>query len=83
MTFDYAGELQNCPEDRIPWWRFTHPRPAETTVIIGHWAALGCMREPGLLATDSGCAWGKHLSAVCLASGELTQVDPEGRRIQS
>jgi len=81
MTFDYTGELDQCPEGRIPWWRFKHHRPTDTTVIIGHWAALGYRREPGLLATDSGCAWGNALSAVCLSSGALTQVNPEGERI--
>ena len=78
LTFDYTGPLSSCPKARVPWWRAPHPRSPETTVIIGHWAALGYHREPGLLAMDTGCAWGRHLSALALESGALTQVRQDG-----
>ena len=78
LTFDYTGPLDTCPSDRIPWWRAPHVRGDEMTVIIGHWAALGYHRAPGLLATDTGCAWGRHLSAVNLSDGTLTQVSADG-----
>ena len=78
LTFDYTGTLSDCPQERIPWWRAPHQRPEGLTVVIGHWAALGYHREPGLLATDTGCAWGRHLTAVCLEDGAVMQVASDG-----
>lgn len=78
LTFDFTGPLDQCPSDRIPWWRAPGPRSADVTVIMGHWAALGYHREPGLLALDTGCAWGRHLTGVCLDDGAVTQVAADG-----
>ena len=79
LTFDYTGKLGDIPVDRVPWWRVATPRSTDVTVIVGHWAALGYHREPGVLAVDTGCAWGHRLTAVCLEDGAVTQVTPEGQ----
>ena len=78
LTFDYTGTLAELPHDRTPWWRVPHQRAPSVTVITGHWAALGYHREPGLLATDTGCAWGRHLTAVRLSDGAVTQAALDG-----
>ena len=78
LTFDYTGTLEDLPQDRVPWWRVPHQRAPSVTVITGHWAALGYHREPGLLATDTGCAWGRHLTAVRLSDGAVTQAALDG-----
>jgi len=78
LTFDFTGTLDTCPTDRIPWWRASNPRTEGLTVITGHWAALGYHREAGLLALDTGCAWGRRLTAVCLEDGAVTQVAADG-----
>ncbi len=78
LTFDYTGTLADCPPDRIPWWRVPHVRGDAWTLITGHWAALGYHREPGLLAIDTGCVWGRHLTAVRLHDGAVIQVAADG-----
>jgi bis(5'-nucleosyl)-tetraphosphatase (symmetrical) len=78
LTFDYTGTLADLPQDRVPWWRVPHVRAPSVTVITGHWAAVGYHREPGLLATDTGCAWGRHLTAVRLSDGAVTQAALDG-----
>ena len=35
-------------------------------IVFGHWASLGLVMGPKLIALDSGCAWGRQLSAVRL-----------------
>lgn len=49
-------------------------RSADTTVVFGHWSALGLRVEPRLLALDSGCLWGRELSAVRLEDRAVFQV---------
>ena len=54
-----------------PW--FSHPNqlPADTRVLFGHWAALGCeTNDPQIIALDSGCVWGGELTFFNPDSGE-------------
>jgi bis(5'-nucleosyl)-tetraphosphatase (symmetrical) len=45
-------------------------------VAFGHWSTLGLVNRPDLLALDTGCVWGGHLTAVRVDGGrrEVTQV---------
>jgi len=63
-------KLKDAPEKvAAPWlpW-FAHPQRQSTgtRVIFGHWSTLGLLRQPGLLALDTGCVWGGALTAVNL-----------------
>ena len=42
--------------------------------VCGHWSALGVYQRENLIALDSGCVWGKQLSAVRLEDRKLFQV---------
>jgi bis(5'-nucleosyl)-tetraphosphatase (symmetrical) len=46
-------------------------------MAFGHWAMLGLINRPDLLALDTGCVWGRRLSAVRVDGGarELIQVE--------
>ncbi|MFM2087958.1 MAG: hypothetical protein RLZZ237_2827 [Pseudomonadota bacterium] len=58
----------------MPWFDVPGRRSLDTTVVFGHWSALGLRLEPKLIALDSGCVWGGQLSAVCLEDRSLLQV---------
>ena len=79
LTFDFTGPLSALPEGRSPWWTRPHRRDLSVHVITGHWAALGVHRAQGVTSIDSGCVWGRELSALCLDDGMLfsspAQVD--------
>jgi bis(5'-nucleosyl)-tetraphosphatase (symmetrical) len=75
LSFDFSGTLDDLPPDRVPWWRAPHRKPADFTVLFGHWAAIGVHREPGICGLDSGCVWGRRLSAYCLEDGRIEQVE--------
>lgn len=59
----------------MPWFDVPGRRSMDTTVLFGHWSALGLLQRPNLIGLDSGCVWGGKLSAVCLDDRSLLQVD--------
>jgi bis(5'-nucleosyl)-tetraphosphatase (symmetrical) len=74
----FSGPPEQAPAGYLPWFRHPHRRPADTTIVCGHWAALGLYVEPTLLAIDSGCIWGKQLTAVRLEDRRIFQVSCTG-----
>ena len=54
----------------LPWFRVPGRRSLDLRFVVGHWAALGVHREAGVQALDSGCAWGRRLTAMRLDSEE-------------
>jgi bis(5'-nucleosyl)-tetraphosphatase (symmetrical) len=34
--------------------------------VCGHWSAIGLVEKPNLLMIDTGCVWGRQLTAVRL-----------------
>ncbi|HEX4952888.1 MAG TPA: symmetrical bis(5'-nucleosyl)-tetraphosphatase [Thermoanaerobaculia bacterium] len=71
----FAGPPAEAPPGCRPWFDLPHRRGEGTTVIFGHWAALGLYRAPGVAGLDTGCAWGGALTAMRLDDGRLFQVE--------
>ena len=70
----FAGPLIDLPPWLRPWFELDPATRANVTVHFGHWAALGVHRGPGVQALDSGCVWGRALTALCLEDGRMVQV---------
>ena len=75
MEFRTKGELTDAPAGYLPWFQVPGRRSADAVLVTGHWSALGLKIEPNLLALDSGCLWGRHLTAVRLEDRAVFQVD--------
>lgn len=75
MDFHAKGEATDAPEGFMPWFAVPGRKSAGHVLVTGHWSALGLRIEPNLLALDSGCLWGRHLTAVSLPEREVFQVD--------
>lgn len=71
----FSGPPEEAPSGYLPWFRVPNRKNSDTTVICGHWAALGLHIEPNLLAIDSGCVWGRELTAVRLEDRRVFQVE--------
>lgn len=71
---DFDGPRADIPAGRTPW--FAMPGAAWTThtVVFGHWAALGLDLGPHHLGIDTGCVWGKSLTAIRLDDRTAYQV---------
>lgn len=83
MELRTKGEAANAPPGFMPWFDVPGRRTADTVLVTGHWSALGLRIRPDLLALDSGCLWGGHLTAVRLPDRAIFQVDctsGEGKR---
>lgn len=74
MESSFSGSPELTPEGFYPWFDIPGRRSASSTVIFGHWAAMGLKIAQNLLALDSGCVYGRHLTAVRLEDRKLFQV---------
>jgi bis(5'-nucleosyl)-tetraphosphatase (symmetrical) len=71
----FSGPPEQAPAGFLPWFRHPHRRQPDTAIVCGHWAALGLHIEPTLMAIDSGCVWGRQLTAIRLEDRTIFQVD--------
>jgi len=78
MEFRSKGGLEATPAGYRPWFDTPERRSRDSTVICGHWSALGLLMRPRLLSLDTGCVWGGALSAVRLEDRRLFQVKCPG-----
>ncbi len=74
VTKDGVG---SAPAGFFPWFEVPGRRTAGTPIACGHWATLGLIDRPDLLALDTGCVWGRQLTAARIDGGrrEIVQVD--------
>ncbi len=75
MEFRHKGKPENMPPGFLPWFEVPNRRSADTTLICGHWSALGVRIEEKLLAIDGGCLWGRQLCAVRLEDRQVFQIN--------
>jgi bis(5'-nucleosyl)-tetraphosphatase (symmetrical) len=74
MESSYTGPPDHIPVGFVPWFRIENHERQDTTIICGHWASLGLLCEKNLLAIDSGCVWGRQLTAIRLEDRKVFQV---------
>lgn len=74
MCSEFSGPPSAAPKGCTPWFAMPGRRSTEERVVFGHWAALGLWRQDGVVALDTGCAWGMALTALRLDDGEIFQV---------
>ena len=80
ITADGSLELShNGPPDRagkglIPWFAVDGAKWRGSRIVFGHWSALGLIVEDNLISVDTGCVWGRQLTAVRL-DGKSTVTD--------
>ena len=66
LSFSGKGPPGSQEPGLLPWFAAPGRRNADLNLVFGHWAALGYYRAPGIYALDSGCVWGKRLTAIRL-----------------
>lgn len=76
MEFRSKGGI--APAGYRAWFEVPGRKSEGSTVVCGHWSALGLRMTPRLLALDTGCVWGGALSAIRLEDRQLFQVACRG-----
>jgi len=84
MEFGHKLGLANLPAGYLPWYDAPRRASRGDRVIFGHWAALGLLLRKDVVCLDSGCVWGRALSALRLEDRRLYQLEcPELEGIAS
>ena len=60
-----------------PWYEIWEQRADSRRVVFGHWARKGLVQRPAVLGLDSGCVWGKELTAWVAEEDRLLSVPAE------
>lgn len=66
LNFAHSGSPFRARKNLIPWYGFEDVAWSGTRIVFGHWSALGLIVLPDLISLDTGCVWGRQLSAVRL-----------------
>ena len=66
LSMEYSGPLDTQPKDLVPWFYVANRKARNTHILFGHWSALGVVEGKNYTALDSGCVWGRRLTAVKL-----------------
>lgn len=66
LNFAHTGTPWRSRRDLHPWYEFDNPRRGDTRIVFGHWSALGLIVMRNLISLDTGCVWGRQLTAVRL-----------------
>jgi bis(5'-nucleosyl)-tetraphosphatase (symmetrical) len=63
----------------IPWFELPGRQTAAVRIVFGHWASLGLLQRDKLLGIDTGCVWGRTLTAVRLDGPARIFSVPRGK----
>jgi bis(5'-nucleosyl)-tetraphosphatase (symmetrical) len=79
IDLGHKGAPGDAPDGLIPWFTVPGRRTAHETVLFGHWSALGRVHWPDYNAygLDTGCVWGRELTALRLDDRKLFSVKSE------
>ncbi len=78
MDLAFKGEPGEHAGDRVAWFDMPHRASATHTLVCGHWSALGLRVGENVLSLDSGCVWGRQLTAARLPDRHLWHVPCAG-----
>lgn len=79
MELKFKGRPEDIPQGYVPWFDIPSRKSSETTLIFGHWSALGLYQGDNLYGLDTGCLWGGKLTALRLEDRQIFQVPCDSR----
>ena len=72
LEFQHKGPAGDAPRGFRPWFEF--PARIDRPIVFGHWASLQGVQHKGAIGVDTGCVWGRSLTALRLEDRRLVQI---------
>ncbi|MEJ2127671.1 MAG: symmetrical bis(5'-nucleosyl)-tetraphosphatase [Woeseiaceae bacterium] len=66
LNFAHSGSPFRARRNLVPWFDIEGAEWRGTRIVFGHWSALGLVVLPDYISLDTGCVWGRQLTAVRL-----------------
>ncbi len=79
LNFTHSGSPWQARSNLVPWFEVEDPAWAGTRIVFGHWSALGLIVLPHVVSLDTGCIWGRQLTAVRLDASTPRVIQVEGQ----
>ena len=48
----------------VPWFLLKDRKHIPVRIIFGHWSSLGYYNDDNVTSLDTGCVWGRQLTAI-------------------
>ena len=75
LLLDAKGSADDPPANSYPWYAVPNRKVISETILFGHWAALaGVCPVDNIYALDTGCVWGRELTALRLTDKQRFSV---------
>ena len=71
--------MNNIPGNLTPWFDIKTKKIRPEFIISGHWSAIGIQKHNYGITLDTGCVWGRKLSAYCVESRTVISVSSDDR----
>ena len=71
LDLKFKGEADAIPDSHEAWFDAPSARTTDQTLLVGHWSALGLRVSPSVVSLDTGCVWGRTLTAFRLEDGAI------------
>lgn len=66
MDFSFKGPPGTQADPLLPWFQIPCRRSRGQRIVFGHWSLLGRRESDDVIGIDTGCLWGRQLTAVRL-----------------
>ena len=81
LRLAYSGSPWRARKGLMPWFDAADRKTAGNRVVFGHWSQLGLIVLPNLISLDTGCVWGRQLTAVRLDKRPAQVVQVSGQSV--
>ena len=76
LELNHHQGVGNAPAGYSPWFAHKNRQTRHLNILFGHWAALeGESNEDRVFALDTGCVWGRKLTAMRLEDHRIFSCD--------
>lgn len=74
LDLEYKGKPGDQAAGFHPWFEIDSQNNKQMRLVFGHWSTLGIHKHNTVYCIDSGCVWGRQLSAIRLEQPSFAPV---------